>query len=155
MTLACIILLTLNFLFRGFSSLDSIIGVEKCTPIDWVIFSTFILLSFTIMVLVARHSLKTEPKTYTKLSILKFQSLCFVLGILPSFIGAAPGSIIIIVLLHIGLDPISSTTTSMYLIMITVTAACIPFLISGGIRIDYGVTVFVLTLIGTYIGMKL
>lgn len=57
-------------------------------------------------------------------------------------------------LLHAGFEPAVASSTGVYLVFMSAFSACIPFLISGSLRIDYGLAVFVVSIVASVIGIK-
>ena len=146
-----IISLLISFM-RGSKSTPSIIGVAKCSPWDWGLLAIFCLLMFGFSGLGVYLNIK-EQKLKVKVGRglhekdLRFAGkklfyllfFAFVGGWVSGALGLGGGSIYNPLMISLGVPPSVSTSTGMYMIMLSTAASSIIYISYGVMPIGFSI----------------
>jgi multisubunit Na+/H+ antiporter MnhF subunit len=143
-------LLLLTFL-KGNSILDSIIGVEQCSSMDFTFLAILVLFLITItvinIILVKREYKAKVDNDYTFVdgdlkwtpeSLVGFILSAIGAGSVAGVFGLGGGIIFKPLLLHFKVSPVVAASTGMYMIMFTTFSNSIIFYVSGYLNLNYG-----------------
>lgn len=153
---------------RGSSTSGSIIGIERCSPVDWTLFGSLILFAAILTVLAAfmqmreyaykqkvgYHFTQGDFKCTTSNAI-RLPLCAVVVGFINAVTGIGPGTMIHAILLQLDLHPKVAGNTAHWLGVYIAMASTICQLIYGQIPVDYAAVINVFTVIGTLFGMWL
>jgi len=139
-------------LFQGAKGMDSVIGIEKCHPMDWTVFGIYLVFIFTVAmigtVLVRReesekeqanwayYDKKTEPR-WTMCRSIVANAIAPAEGLAAAAVGLGGGVTLNPTLLAFSFQPLVVSATSMFLIMVSKLAAAILYALSGRLIISY------------------
>ena len=150
---------------RG-SGTDSIIGVIRCSAMDWILFAILqgLCLIFTIAAIMivnieykekldcdykfANGDFEPKPQDITKMVLISFFG-----SFAAAFCGIGPGAIFVPVLVIIGIQSTVATSTGMYVTMFTALAASLQSIIFKKIMLDYSLYVQCMTFLGSFPGL--
>lgn len=175
-----VLLLTL---FKGSSRIDSIVGVESCSAIDFVLLVVLIAfmvgmtvmniirksldtssnIDFTTIVIKKEYKVKAEEGykfapsdlKWTPKLLTQFMIAAIAAGLVAGIFGLGGGVIFNPLLLSFKLPPAVSSATGMYMIMLTSFTNSIMFLLSGFLDVSYGFWGGAWVVVGTAIGIKI
>ena len=139
--------------------------IYKCSGADfflWFIFLVIcgILLFWSVRILKKEHKLKQKVKyqfakgdiEWTPQIISKMLIIAIIGGLLSSYVGLGGGIIFGPVMLEFGVHPRVSSSTSMYMVMLSTLVAVIQFFFMGVLPLDYsfwfGVVIITFTIVG-------
>lgn len=155
-------------LLRGTSKIDSVIGIERCSTIDWIIFAFFLLYSFSItyiavvrvrkeQIIKKRAMVKTcsSDIEMTGYSLFKLVFWAFFGGWISGALGLGGGAIYNPLLLGFGVPPSVTTATGMYMILISTTGSSLIFLIYHMLDLGYGMWIGAWCCLGGVMGLYL
>lgn len=139
-------------LFQGAKGFDSIIGIEKCEPMDWTVFAIYLVFIFSVAMigtaLVRReesekekcnwayYNKKEEPR-WTLCRALVANAIAPAEGLAAAAVGLGGGVTLNPTLMAFGFQPVVVSATSMFLIMVSKLAASILYALSGKLIISY------------------
>jgi len=137
---------------QGAKGMDSVIGVEKCEPMDWTIFGLYLLFIFIcamIGTMIVRreekekeaanwayYNKKEEPR-WTVCRALVANIIAPAEGLAAAAVGLGGGVTLNPTLLAFSFQPLVVSATSMFLIMVSKLAAAILYAGSGKLIISY------------------
>lgn len=141
--------LILTFL-RGGKGMESIIGMKKCSGLEWQIFSVYFILVGVLAFYGSYSVLKTQKikerikwkfhaceKKFTSKFILKCNFYGFAIGIISANVGIGGGLVITPLLLSYDYLPVVVSYTGMYMVVVNKIVSTTVFLLSGNMPIDY------------------
>eukprot|EP00350_Pseudokeronopsis_sp_OXSARD2_P010700 CAMPEP_0170544552 /NCGR_PEP_ID=MMETSP0211-20121228/3266_1 /TAXON_ID=311385 /ORGANISM="Pseudokeronopsis sp., Strain OXSARD2" /LENGTH=245 /DNA_ID=CAMNT_0010848221 /DNA_START=969 /DNA_END=1708 /DNA_ORIENTATION=- len=147
---------------------ESIVGLEKCSPGDWIILIgfcvvCFIVTYFSVKIIKSEQALKikagyqlgSSDLEFTKNNVAKVVGIGLCGGIASGAFGLGGGAIFNPVLLYLGLPPKVVSATSMYMIMYSTTASSFVYITFGTLNIPYGLWISLFSAIGTILGLKI
>lgn len=146
-----LIIFTLSLLRGGHGAPSVIPGLEKCSPVYWVLVGlSFPIIGF-LMIIVAvyllvdyRRKIKNGFKfvegdvKWNLINVTLYPGACFIAGILASLLGIGGGMIKSPLLLLLGSDPSVGAATASFMILFTSSISAAQFAIVGRIPLDYG-----------------
>ena len=162
-----LVTLILVSLFRGSSKVESIIGIDKCSPLDFVFVGIFFFMCLLMCFITARI-LKKESDIKSKLgyefvpsdpewtwpNVFKMMAVGCFGGLISGTLGLGGGVIFNPLLLELNVNPIVASSTGMYMVMFSTLSSWILFVISGTLNIAYGLWLSLFVIIGTVYGLK-
>lgn len=149
-----LILSFLVILLKGGKSMESIIGLEKCSKRDWQI--NFIYLGLVILLTIladivvisekkmkvkAKWNFEKDEKVLCKKQVLELNFFGVVVGIISSIVGIGGGTLLAPILLGMHFEPQVVSFTSVYLILLKNSVAFFALLISGMLPLDYCIVI--------------
>lgn len=139
-------------LFQGAKGFESVIGIEKCEPMDWTVFGLYLVFIFAVAMIGtalvrkeeaakekinwAYYNKKEEPR-WTLCRALVANAIAPAEGLAAAAVGLGGGVTLNPTLLAFGFQPIVVSATSMFLIMVSKLAASILYALSGKLIISY------------------
>jgi len=139
-------------LFQGAKGFESVIGIEKCEPMDWTVFGIYLVFIFTVAMIGtalvrkeegekekanwAYYNKKEEPR-WTLCRALVANAIAPAEGLAAAAVGLGGGVTLNPTLLAFGFQPVVVSATSMFLIMVSKLAASILYALSGKLIISY------------------
>lgn len=161
----CLLILTVLSIFRGARSGASMIGVEACGGVYWVLWIlTFVLLGL-IEVFIARYLLKDYHRRvecgfhflksdirWTKRNAIFLPSFCSIAGIGAGLIGIGGGTIIGPILLALNVLPSVSSSSAALLMVFANGSTVIQYVALGRFPVGYGSVFFALGLVASILG---
>lgn len=153
-------------LLRGGKGAESIVGLESCAAVDWVIQVIYLILCIVITYIAVRFIKKEtelkqicqDYKTEIELNnrnLVRLLLVAFVGGWVAGALGLGGGSIFNPILLEMGLNAIVSSATGMYMIMFSTAASTAVFMINDMILYDYALWIGFWCFFGSVIGLIL
>ena len=156
-------------LMRGGKTIDSIIWIEQCSGMSWIVFlsSQVILLILTVFgyhynkpkfekadaALLASKSDSDETEAMTpKEARVKLIAATYLAGIISGFIGVGGGMILGLYMLSVGLDVYASTALSNFIVFISSASTTFQFIAVGAIQIDNSLVFIAVALFGSALG---
>jgi len=157
-----IVLTTLLAVFlRGGKGMDSVIGAERCSAADWIIFMGYIVMialyfAFAYMVIASEQKIKDTTNWVLHKDDIQqtagFIALGFTISIVVGFfaviIGIGGGLLLTPFLLNVGLFPQTIAFTGMYLTIMKNVVSVVIYIISGYMPIDYFLVMGIIIFIG-------
>lgn len=153
-------------LFQGAKGMDSVIGIEKCHPMDWTVFGIYLVFIFTVAMIGtmvvrkeekekeqanwAYYDKKTEPR-WTMCRSIVANAIAPAEGLAAAAVGLGGGVTLNPTLLAFSFQPLVVSATSMFLIMVSKLAAAILYALSGRLIISYWIFGGFLLIIATTI----
>ena len=154
-------------LLRGSKKAESIIDIQRCSGLDWGIFAIYVLISIAITVWAVFYNkrcqaLKEMSGTGLVSSDIRFQGkqlffllfFAFIGGWVSGALGLGGGSIYNPLLISMGVPPTVSTSTGMYMIMLSSTVSSCLYIMFGRLDISFGLWLGFWTTIGIVFGLK-
>jgi len=139
-------------LFQGAKGFDSILGIEKCEPMDWTVFCIYLVFIFSVAMIGtiivrkeegekersgwAYYNKKEEPR-WSLCRALVANAIAPAEGLAAAAVGLGGGVTLNPTLLSFGFQPVVVSATSMFLIMVSKLAASILYALSGKLIISY------------------
>lgn len=162
------VILTVVQLMRGSSNSGSIIGIDRCSVVDWSLLAALIGFATALTVLAAfmqmreyafkqrigYHFTQGDFKCTTKNAI-RLPLCAVIVGFVNAVTGIGPGTMIHTILLQLDLHPKVAGNTAHWLGVYIAMASTICQLIYGQIPVDYATVINIFTVIGTLFGMWL
>lgn len=158
--------LTVNFL-RGSKKSPSLLGAQKCGVLDWGIFALFVVVMFSLsLVGVCINKREQALKERCGHPILKCEvrfggkQLTFLLvcaffgGWISGALGLGGGSIFNPLMIALGVPPSVSTSTGMYMIMLSASASTVMYISYGRLDIEYACWLGFWTSFGILFGLR-
>lgn len=155
-------LLFLTNLMRGSSRNPSIINIAKCGALDWMLFTSFIVMCVSICYLqVRRVQQNEEVKKLTNIGTHKSDmlysgnSLVWLIlagigGGLAGAVGLGGAVVFGPILLSLGVAPQTSAATGMYMIMYSAFANTLTFWLFGSLNTGYALWIGIWSGLGIY-----
>ena len=139
-------------LMLGSSSTKSIIGIESCSSSYWVIYASFIVICILATILAIWMALREQrlkiqygninivksDLIFNKKSITALVCLGFFGGLISGALGLGGGVIFNPVLLTLGLPPLVSSASGLYLVTFSKIATSVVYIVYGQLDIPYG-----------------
>ena len=152
-------------LLRGTPSYESIVGWSTCEPKSWIVLAVFIIFCIAINVfnvkqLMVERSLKEEagilhesekwmrPRTLPFVIFMSFMS-----GFIGQIFGLGGAFILSPMLLSIGVNPLVSASTCMFMMIFTTSVSMFMFFIYGNLNVQYTLFICIWTGIGVVLGL--
>jgi len=139
-------------LFQGAKGMDSVIGIEKCEPMDWTVFGLYLVFIFTCA-MIGTFLVRKEEKEKEEANWVYYDkkheprwTLCRAIvanviapaeGLAAAAVGLGGGVTLNPTLLAFSFQPLVVSSTSMFLIMVSKLAAAILYACSGKLIISY------------------
>ena len=156
----------LSSFVRGSRSFHSILGIQFCSPIYWVI-SALILLSLLVItayagyIMINKHVRKqiigydfdTNDLKWRKGTIFIVTSAGFTAGLAAGIVGVGGGLVMNPVMLKLGMRPEVSTATSSFMVFFTASISVLQYAIAGKVNFDYGMWTVMFSLVGSCLGI--
>ncbi|CDW75048.1 UNKNOWN [Stylonychia lemnae] len=162
------ILVLCTNLLRGNKNVPSIVGVERCGPIDFIILLSFFIVCGLITVcalkivrfqqiLKIKYNIPIHESEiqFSQINTFKIILISFIGGWVSGALGIGGGGIINPVLISLGTPPSVATSTSMYMIIFSSAGSTATYLINGYINLPYALWVGILGSIGAAGGLAL
>lgn len=164
--LTIILALLVNFL-RGSKKSPSVLGAEACGALDWSIFAIFVIIAFSISMIGVKvnkreHALKIKMGHPIAEGEIKFEGkqlvillvFAFLGGWISGALGLGGGSIFNPLMISMGVPPTVSTSTGMYMIMLSTLASSVIYITYDQLNIPYGLWLGFWTSIGILVGLR-
>jgi uncharacterized membrane protein YfcA len=168
----CFILLSItafigSSLMRGGRTVDSIIGIEECSPMSWVVLGCgqlFCLLLASISYLFNKRSFREsdadlestkgteEGEIPPQEARIKLIIASYLAGLISGFMGVGGGMILGLYMLNIGLDVHSSTALSNFIVLVSSASTSFQFVAIGAIQVDNSLIFMGVALFGSAMG---
>jgi uncharacterized membrane protein YfcA len=150
---ATFLFVVLFALFNGGEGVESLIGVESCSPE-----SVALLMTITIYCLSAvsiSWYLARRDITWRVSKAITFLGTALFGGIASGLLGIGGGLIVAPLLLEMGLLPEVTSASSSFLVLFTSASTSIQFMINGMLNLDYASVLFLLSISASFIGVNL
>eukprot|EP00347_Sterkiella_histriomuscorum_P013136 403365874 len=165
---SCLVILLVVNLLRGSSKFKSIIGLQRCSTMDWAILMIFItfcsmLSAYSIFIAVREQKLKTKYSMgiassdiqFNKPAIFKLVISAFIGGTVSGALGLGGGAIFNPILLSMGVPPKVASATGMYMIMFSTSGSSVIYVMYRMLNIQYGFWLGFWSSSGSILGMYL
>lgn len=161
------IVLTVISLMRGKNDpSQSLLNLRLCDLIDWILFAVlqiicFLALGISVCIVLAEMKEK-EAAGYvavegelelTPINVIVISVVSFFGSFAAAFAGIGPGSIFVPALQAIGVHPIVSGATGMYVTIFLTASSVIQVTILGNLEIEYAIYVVIFSLLGSFPGL--
>lgn len=154
-----------NFL-RGSKGTQSIVGITKCSVIDWLCVFAFvsicIVVTYTSLKLVlAEQRLKVKYRRglcksdidFTRANVSKLVLFSFMGGWVSGALGLGGGAIFNPLLLSMGVSPSVASSTGMFMIIFSTLGSSISYMASGTLNLPFATWIGVWCALGSIAGM--
>lgn len=155
-------------LLRGSANAPSIIGIQRCSALDWLIQLAFIV----ICCLLTRFSIKKvkQEQEFKKIAgmglvesdidfsyknLVKLVGFAFLGGWVSGALGLGGGAIFNPLLLSMGVHPSVSSSTGMYMIMFSTAASSTVYILFGMLHLSYALWLGAWCALGSVLGLYL
>lgn len=154
------IIIVVTSLLRGGKGISSIIGINSCSLLSWVIFFIGQLACFAMVgrlyfdSLKRKNSKESSESSSAHFSQKMFKSIilqAYIAGALAGTLGMGGGIVINPMLLGMGLDPAVSTAVSSVVVFFTSLSTTTQFFVLGGIDISKVIFILSCSGLGAYI----
>lgn len=159
--------LTLVSFLRESHKENSLVKIERCSPEDWMLLSFFIVVA-TVITVVCIMKLKASYKQKLRVGytftngdikwenniILQMLFTALVGGILSGMVGLGGGVIFNPLLLEFGVNPLVSSATGMYMVMLATLSSSILFIMEGRMLYAYALYLGIFMTLATLLGIK-
>eukprot|EP00345_Euplotes_harpa_P000020 CAMPEP_0168319052 /NCGR_PEP_ID=MMETSP0213-20121227/833_1 /TAXON_ID=151035 /ORGANISM="Euplotes harpa, Strain FSP1.4" /LENGTH=440 /DNA_ID=CAMNT_0008320213 /DNA_START=326 /DNA_END=1648 /DNA_ORIENTATION=- len=155
-------------LFRGNKNLESIVGIKRCDPLDFILlaFQFLLLIVLTvinIVMLKREYQVKLDNDyqfvkgdiVWDQRSIIKFTIFAVIGGFISGAVGLSGGILFTPLFLDFGIAPSVASGTSMYMAMFATLSSSILFMFSGYIIYDYSFWLSFWAIVGTALGITI
>ncbi|CDW79605.1 UNKNOWN [Stylonychia lemnae] len=162
-----LILLSTNLL-RGNKSLESIVGIDRCSSLDWIVLACFYVACFSITMysiskVRTQQALKLKYNKglakcdiiMTNRNTLRLFIFSFIGGWISGALGLGGGAIFNPILIGLGTPPAVATATSMYMISFSSAGSTVTYIIYGLINIPFSIWVGIVGSFGATGGLAL
>jgi uncharacterized membrane protein YfcA len=159
--------LMVNFL-RGSRKSPSILAAEKCGAIDWSLFCAFVVvmgvLTFVGVTINRReqalkrrcgHPVLDSEIEFSGKQLVLFLSCAFVGGWVAGALGLGGGATFNTLMQAMGVPPSVSTSTGMYMIMLSTFASSVMYISYGRVNIEYSIWIGFWTSLGILVGLRI
>jgi uncharacterized membrane protein YfcA len=149
--IACWTIIMLLSLFKGAHGAPSVVGVQSCSALYWVLVCltfpiVFVMTAGIGYYLVSKYREKVEcgyrfhegDVHYTVRNVVWYPALCVFAGIMASLLGIGGGMIKGPLLLELGVVPAVSGASASFMILFTSSITTVQFIILGLLPWDYG-----------------
>ena len=150
---------------RGTPKAPSIIGIKKCSILDWSFFFTFVLIAFIMTLIGVRINMREqalkEKAGVTCASDIKYRGkslfflifFAFVGGWVSGAFGLGGGSVFNPLMIELGVPPTVSSSTGMYMILFSTFASSVIYLTYGALNKEYAIWLGFWSAIGIIVGI--
>lgn len=158
-------LILVTFL-RGNSKAPSVVGIKRCSPLDWIIQLLYIgvcliCTSLAIKIVKKEQALKTKLGKGMVESDLRFQGntllklviFAFLGGWVSGALGLGGGAIFNPLLLSMGVPPSVSAATGMYMIMFSTAGSSIAYMLYRMLDVGFGLWIGAWCALGSILGL--
>jgi len=143
------------------------VKIDRCSIEDWMLLLSFIVLA-TIITVVCIIKLKANYRQKVEVGymftagdikwenhiIVQMLSIALVAGVLSGMVGLGGGVIFNIVLLEFGVNPLVSSATGMYMVMLATLSSSILFIMEGKMLYGYAIFLGFCMSVAAIIGLK-
>jgi len=156
----------LTAIFRPSDKSSSIVGVEKCSIMDWgliCIFSVFCIAMTAVSIFILQRENKKKKEinfpfmktdiVWNLKKLVLLSGKCSFGGLFAGLLGLGGGVIFNPLLLDAGHPPEVAAATGMYMVMYSSGAATVQYLITGDLNIEFSLWLGAFSIIGTITGM--
>lgn len=139
-----------TMLLQGAKGADSVAGIKKCSGLDWSVFAIFGILALVFSFVGGMISRREDTrkvkagwefdkfeKRWTASRLISANICAPVVGMLAATFGLGGGTMLNPMLLSFGFQPMTISSTAMFLIMVSKLAASILFVLSGKMPMGY------------------
>lgn len=150
---------------RGTPKTPSIIGIKKCSNLDWSIFFSFVLIAFLMSFIGVRINMREqalkEKAGVTCASDFKYHGkslfylllFAFIGGWVSGAFGLGGGSIFNPLMIELGVPPTVSSSTGMYMIFFSTFASSVIYVTYGALNKEYALWLGFWSAIGIIAGI--
>ncbi len=155
------------FTFMRGGVVPSIVGIQKCSSEYFGLIAAFIcilciIFSYNLSYVIRDTALKESLNynwdvcdlKWTKKTALTFAFITIGIGFLSGMIGLGGGFFLIPLMLAYGVRPEQATATSSSMVVFTASTNILQFIVANKLHPEYGVAVFCISLLGSYIGIR-
>lgn len=166
--LTILIISTVISVIKGGGGAVSVVGIQACSLWYWVSAAAIFPVIFLVWgyegYIVVQQAADLNSKDviltfgeirWNKMRIIVVGLVSFLAGILASLLGVGGGLIKGPVLIEIGLPPDVVAATSSYMILFTSVSSSIQYILIGKIMWDYGVVLFVIGMVASFVGQTI
>ncbi len=155
-----LIILALSSLLKGSQTNPSILGIETCSAVYWIF--TWLPVPFMVIVtiIIGHYLLKKEFQfevgeiNWTRKRTALVSTTSTLAGLMASLVGIGGAMILSPIMIELGVLPEVIVATSSFMICFTTIGSIIQFLVLGQLPYDYGLALFLMGLITSFIGQK-
>jgi hypothetical protein len=155
-------------LVLGSNTRPSIVGIERCNPLFWIIQLVFlticVIFTWIAVTLAQRHQAiklkhheinvcKSDIRYNDRKKLSQLLALGFVGGWVAGALGLGGGSVYNPALLAMGVPPIVSSASGLYLVTFSKIAACLVYFLNEELDIPYGFWIGAWSCVGMVIGI--
>lgn len=157
----------LSSLMRGGKTIDSIIGIEQCSPMSWIVLVGGQIVLLLMSVIGYQCNKKTFKEADNEVlavkqtddsgmtpqeARIKLIAATYLAGVISGFIGVGGGMILGLYMLTIGLDVLASTALSNFIVLISSGSTTFQFVAIGAIQVDNSLIFIGVALVGSAMG---
>lgn len=154
-------------LIRGGRTIKSIVGIQECSPLSWVILLQCQIFCITLSLLSYYNNeeifkirdrelaLKVELEEHEEFphhARMKLIVNSYLAGIIAGCIGVGGGLIMNLYMLSLGMDVFSTTAMSNLIVLLSSASASFQFVAIGAVQIDNSLVFVAVALIGSIVG---
>lgn len=139
------------------------LGIYRCSPADWIIQLTFLIVCVIAAilagcVLIKDNQLREElfipiDVKWTKRQVSIYSLISILIGVVSAALGIGGGIIITPLLFSTGQPPTVASLTSIYIIFFISLGSTIIFISNGKFLFGYGAVYGIIVLLGSFLGL--
>lgn len=160
-----LVILLMITLLKGSKSVNSIVNIQNCSNLYWLIEITYLPISLALTLNIAKlikeeynyrsnigYKFDTSDVIWNNESIIKYSFFGLFTGLVSGMLGIGSGLIMVTFLLKDGINPVVSANTTMFIVVFESFSVLFQFTLMGRINFDYGITLAIISSIGSYVG---
>ena len=162
------IILILISLLKGSKQITSIVNIEVCSVLFWLIEFTYFPITILLVYIIA-NNIKKEYNyrksinyrflpsdiQWNNKNIVKYSFIGIITGILSGTLGIGGGSILVPLLLTFGIQPFIATSTSLMVVLFECISVSFQSLFLGNLNFDYLIICPIMSSFGGFLGTSL
>ena len=166
MCFICLFGIIIVNLLRGSRKFSSIAGIKRCSPIDWIILSTFLVMCMIVSIVAIKKVVRDQQLKIkvgfglastdillTQSALLKLVIFAFIGGWVSGALGLGGGAIFNPLLLSMGVPPSVASATGMYMILFSTSGSSVIYIIYKMLNLQFGFWIGLWCSLGSLAGL--
>lgn len=163
--LISLVILLMITLLKGSKSVHSIVNIENCSLMFWLVEFTYFPISIAITLNVAKlikeeyeyrktigYKFAPSDIEWNQKNLSKFTLIGLSTGLLTGMLSISGGLILVPFLLNTGLNPVVASNTSTFVVVFESFSVMFQYSLLGKLNLDYGIIFSLISVVGSYIG---